>query len=137
MRVVLDTNVLLVSLPKISPYCIIFENLIPGDFELLVTGEIIHEYKEVIGRKTTKGIAENISELLAQLDNVKLVNVFYQWNLIDKDPDDNKFVDCAISGNASFIVTNDRHFEVLKEVPFPKMDVLRIDEYLERQKKLK
>lgn len=42
----------------------------------------------------------------------------------------NKFVDCAIVSNAKYIVTNDRHFNVLKEIDFPHVDVLNIDEFL-------
>jgi len=47
------------------------------------------------------------------------------------DPDDNKFVDCAISSNAKFIVTNDKHFNVLKNVDFPKIEVVDIDKFKE------
>ena len=35
---------------------------------------------------------------------------YYKFNLIKSDPDDNKFVDCAVIANAKFIVTEDRHF---------------------------
>ena len=35
---------------------------------------------------------------------------YYKFNLIKSDPDDNKFVDCAVIANAEFIVTEDRHF---------------------------
>jgi predicted nucleic acid-binding protein len=46
--------------------------------------------------------------------------------LIKTDPDDNKFVDCAISANAKFIVTNDKHFNILQKIEFPKVSVLNI-----------
>ena len=55
--------------------------------------------------------------------------------LIEADKDDNKFVDCAIAANAKCIVTEDKHFRVLKNIPFPKVEVLGIEElslYLER-----
>jgi predicted nucleic acid-binding protein len=35
------------------------------------------------------------------------------------DQDDEKFADCAIVSNADYLVTNDRHFEVLKTIQFP------------------
>lgn len=47
------------------------------------------------------------------------------------DPDDDKFVDCAIAGNADFIVTNDRHFRVLKGIKFPKVKVITLEEFFE------
>ena len=55
----------------------------------------------------------------------------YQFNLITSDPDDNKFVDCAIVANAKFIVTEDHHFDILKQYDFPKVDVIRLDDFLQ------
>ena len=52
MRVVLDTNVLLISIPTKSPYRIIFDSLISGKFTLIISNEILLEYWEIISRKT-------------------------------------------------------------------------------------
>ena len=52
--------------------------------------------------------------------------------LIEKDNDDNKFVDCAIAAGASFIVSNDRHFDALKTIPFPKVEVIQIQQFVEK-----
>lgn len=53
------------------------------------------------------------------------------FNLIEADPDDNKFVDCAVCGNADLIVSNDSHFSVLANIKFPKVRVVRIEEYID------
>jgi predicted nucleic acid-binding protein len=50
--------------------------------------------------------------------------------LISVDYDDNKFVDCAISAGAKCIVSNDKHFKILKEIDFPKLEVITDDEFL-------
>lgn len=47
-----------------------------------------------------------------------------------KAPDDNKFVDCAIVANAQYIVTEDKHFQVLQSIDFPKVDVIDLDSFL-------
>ena len=39
-------------------------------------------------------------------------------------------VDCAIAGNANYIVSEDRHFDVLKEIDFPKVVVVSLDEIM-------
>jgi predicted nucleic acid-binding protein len=52
------------------------------------------------------------------------------------DYDDNKFVDAAIVRNVDFIVTNDRHFNPLKEIDFPKVEIINIDDFLDIVKKL-
>ena len=66
-RVVLDTNVLLMSLPKRSPYRPIFDALIKGTFHLLITEGIFQEYREIISLKTTPEIGENLVKLLLAL----------------------------------------------------------------------
>lgn len=54
--------------------------------------------------------------------------------LIQADPDDNKFVDCAFAANATYIVSNDRHFDVLSKIDFPKIQVLKLIEFLQTLK---
>ena len=36
-------------------------------------------------------------------------------------------MDCAIAANAKYIVSEDRHFDVLKACSFPKVDVIGLD----------
>jgi uncharacterized protein len=109
MKVILDTNILLVSIPRKSKYRIIFEKLLSGKFELIISNDVLFEYVEIIGEKANPVVAGNIAELLLSLPNVHSVDIFYTWNVIPNDPSDNKFVDAAISGDADYIVTNDRH----------------------------
>lgn len=135
-RVVLDTNALLISIGKKSQYRPIFDSLINGDINIVVTNEIISEYIEIIERKANAIVASNIAELLIQLRNVEKIEVSYKWNLITEDPDDNKFVDCAIAGRVKYVVTNDKHFSILEDIPFPKVDVVSIDDFLKEIKKL-
>lgn len=137
MKVVLDTNVLLMSIPKKSPYRQIFDGIIEGDYELVISNEILSEYLEVLERKTNELVAKNIGEFLVNSRNVQKIEIFYRWNLIDEDPDDNKFVDCAIAGNVKFIVSNDAHFRILKDINFPFVDVIQIDDFLEELNRLK
>lgn len=54
----------------------------------------------------------------------------FRFNLITSDPDDNKFVDCAITAGATYIVSNDRHFAELERYNFPKVDVKSLTEFL-------
>ncbi len=65
------------------------------------------------------------------MQNEKVIRVSptFFFNLIQSDPDDNKFVDCAICGNAEIIVSNDAHINILKQIGWPKLSVIRIEEY--------
>ena len=136
LRVVLDTNVLVVSIGRKSKFRPIFDNLLNGKIQLIITNEILTEYVEIIERKTNAIVAKNIAELLIQLRNVEKIEVSYKWNLITEDPDDNKFVDCAVAGRVKYVVTNDKHFSVLKDIPFPSIDIISIEDFLKEIKGL-
>ena len=69
------------------------------------------------------------------LPNVKFIDPHYSFGLIKADDDDSKFVDCAIASNAIFIVTEDKHFKELENIPFPKVEVIGIDDFLKYLKK--
>jgi putative PIN family toxin of toxin-antitoxin system len=129
MRIVLDTNVLLVSVSERSKYHLIFKSFIQNKFHLCVSTEILSEYEEVISKVGNQILANNLLKSIENSSNTIWVNKYYNFDLIKVDPDDNKFVDCAIASNADFIITNDSHFDILKSIPFPKVEVLNIDEF--------
>ena len=52
-----------------------------------------------------------------------MLNTALANNLIQSYSDDNKFVDCCITANAQYIVSNDRHFDILKHIEFPHVNV--------------
>lgn len=131
MRVVLDTNVLLVSISRRSPHHPIFRAFEEKQYELLVTTDIILEYEEIIGEEMSANVAENIVKGIRDARNAPYIHKYFYWNLISVDSDDNKFVDCAVAGSADFIVTDDRHFKVLKSIPFPKVKVISADDFVE------
>ena len=58
--------------------------------------------------------------------------IFYQFHLISQDEDDNKFVDCAIAANADYLVSNDKHFQALKTVEFPKVKIFTLSEFAQQ-----
>ena len=64
------------------------------------------------------------------LPNTTMIQVFYHLRLITADPDDDKFVDCAFKANAKYIVTQDHHYDVLRNTPFPHVDVLALDDFM-------
>lgn len=128
MKLVIDTNIFWVSIIRRSSTNWIFQSLIDGKFTLCLTTDILYEYEEIITQRLGKQVAINILEVIDNLPNVEFITNFYFWNLIQADGDDNKFVDCAIACNASFLATNDKHFNILKEVDFPKVNVINLQE---------
>ena len=51
--------------------------------------------------------------------------------------DDNKFVDCAVTADAAYIVTNDAHFNELDSIAFPKVEHMRIEDFVKQLKSQK
>jgi len=131
LKIVLDTNILLVSISPRSSYHWVFQKFIDESFTLCVTTDILQEYEEIIGNHMGQEVANTVLQLIENSVNVEFITKYFRWNLISLDPDDNKFVDCAISSNAKYIVTNDKHFNVLKEVAFLKIEIVDIDKFKE------
>lgn len=131
MKVVIDTNVFLVIIPSLSRYHIAYEALKENRYNLAVSNEIMMEYEEQLSSRYAIADASEILENLLENQNIKLCNPEYKWNLITTDPDDNKFVDCAIASNADWIVTNDKHFHLLRDIDFPKVNVISIEEFID------
>ena len=128
--VVLDTNCLLQSISRRSRYYKIWRDFIDGRYVLCVTTEILEEYEEILSRYLSPLVARLVVEAILRANNVFRVDAQFRFGLITVDPDDNKFVDCAIVANAECVVTNDAHFEVLRTIPFPKVNVVGIDDFV-------
>ncbi len=131
-RIVLDTNCLLVSISKHGVAYPVWKGFQEGRYTLCVTTEILEEYEEIIGQRTTPDIAKNVIDYILKCQNVMYIDPYFHLHLITADPDDNKFVDCAFAAQATYIVSDDTHYDVLKEIPFPKLLVLKLKTFVER-----
>ena len=129
--IVLDTNCLLQSLSRRSNYYKVWEDFVLGKYTLCISNAIIEEYEEIIASHMSPLAAQIAVEAILRANNVIRVDAHFQFDLIKTDPDDNKFVDCAIVANADYIVTEDKHFNVLKSSPFPQVKIKRLHEFYE------
>lgn len=136
MKVVIDSNVFIVCLNPLSKYHAIFIGLLKGLYKLCISTDVSFEYKEIFNQKFNKTKAEAIGRFLIDSNHVIHTEIHYHWRLITIDPDDNKFIDCAVAANADYIVTNDKHFNILKEIDFPKVNCITIEEFMEILKEL-
>lgn len=130
MNVIIDSNIFVMCMNPLSDYYIIFQKLIKGYFTLSVSTEIVFEYMEIFERKFRKAKSNLLYKFLIESNYVRFVEVYFKWGLITTDPDDNKYSDCYIAANADYLVTNDRHFDILKKSAFPQISVLNIDEFV-------
>ena len=129
MKIVLDTNCLIVCLPVTSPYYCLWKAFRDKQIALCYTTDIINEYYEILSRYFHHQFADDVVNELLLSPNVIKANNYYKWDLITIDPDDNKFVDCALNAGADYLVTNDHHFDVLKAFSFPPIKVIDINTF--------
>lgn len=129
MKIVLDTNCLIQSIPRQSRYHTVWESLTRGEHVLCVTTEILEEYVEILQRLTDYETAELIVKTIVNSPFVELITPYYHFEMIKTDPDDNKFVDCAIAAGARYIVTNDHHYDVLRHTTFPYVEVISLADF--------
>lgn len=130
MRVVLDTNVILRAVSSKSKLSLILDELFNQSFTLVVSSEILLEYEELLTKFYGISVSQNLLDFLTILPNVEKVEPYFYLQLIQKDPDDNKFSDCAFAGNVHFLVTDDKHFNILKEIEFPRIEVIMANDFL-------
>lgn len=131
MNIVLDSNVILQVAFTQKPLKLVWDKLLVGSYTLCVTEDILYEYQEkVIDCFHNEQLANILINTLLNCPYVKRIETFFRYNLIQADPDDNKFVDCALACNAKYIVTEDAHFDALKDIDFPKVDVINLTEFM-------
>ncbi|WP_295652420.1 putative toxin-antitoxin system toxin component, PIN family [uncultured Mucilaginibacter sp.] len=130
MRIVLDSNVLVASLGMRSRLRPIWQAFIDGRYQLVVSEDILKEYEEILNEHSAPGTAAIVMEIFIESPDVIAQKVYYNWNAILTDPDDNKFFDIAVAADADYLVTNDKHFDAVKNIAFPKVNVITADDFL-------
>ncbi len=115
MKVIIDTNILVsAAIRDREPETTIQFIVDNPEFEWIVSPEIMTEYKEVLQRrklKLTEEIQKEWIELLQSVTTVIEVDIEVDF---PRDRKDAKFLACALSASADFLITGDRDFE---EVP--------------------
>lgn len=112
MKIVLDTNVIISArLDEKSHAGIILSLALEETLELLVSREILKEYEDVLKRTKFDLSSKRTARLVSKIKrNSVIIKPQIKINKI-KDEADNKFLECAFSGGADFLVTgNKKHF---------------------------
>lgn len=95
-----------------------------------MSNEILEEYTEILQKLTDDETAEVVLSTILNSSFVCFITPYFKFNLIAADPDDNKFVDCALASGARFLISNDHHYDILKHIDYPKVDVVTINEFI-------
>ena len=129
-KIVLDTNCLVQMISMHSPYRPAWQAFREVKYLLCVSNDILNEYNEILEKVANATVAHNIVNAIARSPYTRMFDPHFRFGLIEQDPDDNKFVDCAIVAGAEYIVSEDAHFRVLDTIPFPSVSVKRLEEFM-------
>jgi putative PIN family toxin of toxin-antitoxin system len=117
MTVCLDTNVLLQAAKPGHDFEPIILAWLNRRFLWAVSTDILAEYREILVRSGGLARWAQLSHVLDLAERrggmLLYVNPSFRFQVIAADVDDNKFTDCAITADADFVVTEDRHFAPL------------------------
>ena len=132
MLVVIDTNVLVSSFLSNGPPRRIIELWRAGRIVLCLSEPILDEYVEVLERLGLKGSPEldELVGLFASGFSSILVPRPPSISIVREDPDDDKFVECAVALKAAFIVSGDK--AVLKVKNYMGTEIVTPKKFLEK-----
>ncbi len=130
MKVIIDTNVLLRSIPAKNKERIIYNAFDSQKFIWVISNEIIMEYAEILSLFYSEKTMNSVLSILLQASNVQFFEPSYKWHLCD-DADDNKFVDCAIGANADYLLSDDKHILRINKVQnlFPPVNTINFKQF--------
>lgn len=88
-RLVLDTNCLIQIVSQRSKYHFLWDSFVRGENTLCVSNEIIEEYVEIMQKLMGYAAAEYVVKTILNSKFTEMITPFYNFNLIEADPDDN------------------------------------------------
>lgn len=132
MRAVLDTNTVISALLFSGTASRLVSLWQSRRVALLVSREILEEYLRVLAYPKFKLSDQEIRGLLEEdlLPFVQTVRVRRRLAVVRRDPDDDKFLECAVAGRAAYLVTGDRDLRELDS--FRGITILTAGEFLEQ-----
>ncbi len=116
-KVVLDTNIVISALAYDGPERRVFSKCINREFILYITTEILEEVSRVLEYPKFAFSSDQKSRIkLALAEAGNLIPIIERINIVSEDPSDNIFLEAAISSEADFLVTGDKHLLKIKQI---------------------
>jgi putative PIN family toxin of toxin-antitoxin system len=131
LKVVMDTNVFVSGVFFSGPPYQILNAWQSGEFELVVSQEILDEYQrvgEVLAEEYPK--VDLNPFLTFVLENAKVYKSVELKEPVCEDPDDDKFFACALASGSRIIISGDKH--LLKVTGYQGIEVLKPREFVDR-----
>ena len=107
-RLVLDTNTFVAARfnPR-SASAQIIDLCIEGECQAVLSTKLRAEVELIL--KRVRADEDFLEKMRRFLESAEVVRIAREFPFIMEDPEDNKFLNCAIRGKADYLVTSDRH----------------------------
>lgn len=116
MRIVVDTNIIISGIFFGGKPRELLQKCFSETLQMVCSDEIFIEYKETIKRLTIKSVRDIGKETVPLLaENLEFIENRYS-DSYSRDPDDDKFINCARSGEIGYIISGDKDLLVLEEM---------------------
>jgi putative PIN family toxin of toxin-antitoxin system len=110
VKIVFDTNVYISAiLNKGKTRNAMIGAFASEDMEVLISEPILREIEKVLTLKFHRDSWEVSAILIALRQNTTLIQPDFEISVIKKDETDNRILECAVAGNAKYIISGDRH----------------------------
>jgi putative PIN family toxin of toxin-antitoxin system len=131
MKIVLDTNVLISGIFFSGPPYQILKAWQEGKIEVIASEKILTEYQRVAEELSQQFPSVDIDQILELLTiHAEIVDSRDFQVTICEDPDDNKFISCALASKSKIIVSGDKH--LLKISGYEGIQVLKPREFADK-----
>ena len=131
LKVVMDTNVFVSGVFFSGPPYQVLNAWQSGEFELVVSQEILDEYRrvgEILAKERPKIDLNPILNFV--IEHARVYKSAKLKEPICEDPDDDKFFACALAGGSKIIVSGDKH--LLKVSGYEGIEVLKPRDFMDR-----
>jgi uncharacterized protein len=131
MKAVIDTNGFLSAIPTKGINKWLYSAFMDEKFTWVLSNEIMSEYSEKAATWYGEDTMNFVVNSLLNSVNHEKFEPSYKWQLVIADPDDNKFVDCAIGVGADYLVSDDKHIRNLLKIPnlFPPIPIITFKQF--------
>lgn len=130
MRIVVDTNVIASAIFFGGKPYLLLHYIMEGRVDVVASKEIVDEYEEIVLRLKQKypriDTRIPLQELLSKFEIIRVSSDIQA----SRDPDDNKFISCAVDGKCLYIVSGDD--DLLSVGNYGDVEILTVAEFLSR-----
>lgn len=133
MRIVIDTNVIASAIFFGGKPYHLLRYIMEEQVDVVASKEIVDEYEEIVLRLKQKYPAIStripLHELLTRFEIIRVTSDIH----VSRDPDDDKFISCAVDGKCLYIVSGDN--DLLSIGNFGDIVILTVDDFLNRMER--